>query len=56
MAKKPKKKQLSEKERARRAEVAAKARDDTGTAPKKFAGKDAHFNVAAQRIIRHQGR
>ncbi len=55
MAKKTKK-PVSEKERARRAEAAAKARGTDGTEPKKFAGKDAHFNVAAQRIIRHQGR
>jgi hypothetical protein len=56
MAKKPKKKQISEKERARRAEAAAKARGNDGTEPKKFAGADHHATLTAPRIIRHQGR
>ena len=56
MSKKPPTKKISEKEKARRQAVAAQAHDESHTAPKKFAGKDMHFDMTKPRLMRHQSR
>lgn len=55
MSKKPPKK-ISEKELARRKAAAAKAHEEAHADAKKLAGRDKHYNVAAPRLMRHQGR